>query len=45
MDDIPPGEMWVGYPARPARQTMRIIAAMQQLPDVMSQVRKLLRSQ
>jgi len=45
MDDIPAGEMWVGYPARPARQAMRIVAATQQLPDLVSQVRKLLRGQ
>lgn len=43
MEDIPAGEMWVGYPAKPARHTLRTIAALQQLPDVMAQVKKLLR--
>lgn len=35
MDDIPAGETWVGYPARPARETMRIIAATRKLPEFM----------
>jgi UDP-3-O-[3-hydroxymyristoyl] glucosamine N-acyltransferase len=43
MDDVPPGESWVGYPAKPARQTFRILTALNQLPDVMSQVKKLLK--
>lgn len=44
MDDIPPGETWVGYPARPARHTMRLIAAIEQLPDLLSRFRKQLRN-
>jgi len=44
MDDIPAGESWVGYPARPAKQTFRILAALNQLPDVMAQVKKLMRA-
>lgn len=44
MDDIPAGESWVGYPARPAKQTFRILAALNQLPDVMAQMKKLMRS-
>jgi len=41
MDDIPAGETWVGYPARPARTTMRLVAAIEQLPDLISKVRKM----
>lgn len=44
MDDIPAGETWVGYPARPARTTMRLVAAIEQLPDLISKVRKMGRS-
>lgn len=39
MDDIPAGEIWVGYPARPAKETMRIIAATGRLPKLMKQLR------
>ncbi|MBN8646120.1 MAG: UDP-3-O-(3-hydroxymyristoyl)glucosamine N-acyltransferase [Planctomycetes bacterium] len=42
MDDIPAGETWVGYPARPARQTMRLVATLDQLPDTLRKARKLL---
>lgn len=42
MDDIPPRETWVGYPARPARQTMRLIATLDQLPDTLRKARKML---
>lgn len=42
MDDIPPGQAWVGYPARPARQTMRLIAALETLPDMLKKAQKLL---
>ncbi len=41
MDDIPAGEVWVGYPARPFKRTMRIIAAMQQLPDILKDLKDL----
>ncbi|MBL0927492.1 MAG: UDP-3-O-(3-hydroxymyristoyl)glucosamine N-acyltransferase [Phycisphaerales bacterium] len=34
MDDVPPGETWVGYPARPARQSMRLYSALDKLPDL-----------
>ncbi|RMD65567.1 MAG: UDP-3-O-(3-hydroxymyristoyl)glucosamine N-acyltransferase [Planctomycetota bacterium] len=40
MNDIPEGETWVGYPARPASQTMRIIAAETRLPEIASAVRR-----
>lgn len=42
MDDIPAGESWVGYPARPARQTMRILAALDKLPDLMRRAAKMI---
>jgi len=35
MHNVPPGEEWAGVPAQPARQTMRIIAATQRLPDLL----------
>ncbi|MCB9838366.1 MAG: UDP-3-O-(3-hydroxymyristoyl)glucosamine N-acyltransferase [Phycisphaeraceae bacterium] len=37
MHDVPPGEDWVGIPAQPARQFMRIIAATQRLPELLRQ--------
>jgi len=40
MHDIPEGEAWVGYPARPASQTMRIIAAETRLPQIASTLRR-----
>lgn len=42
MDDIPAGQTWVGYPARPARQTMRLIAALDELPETLREARKAL---
>lgn len=45
MDDVPPGETWLGHPARPVRHMLRVIASMHQLPDLASEVRKLLKSQ
>lgn len=42
MDDIPPGESWVGYPARPAKQTMRILSSLDKLPDVLRKASKLM---
>ncbi|MBL0922320.1 MAG: UDP-3-O-(3-hydroxymyristoyl)glucosamine N-acyltransferase [Phycisphaerales bacterium] len=44
MDNIPDGETWVGYPAAPWKQTMRIVAAMKQLPDLMGEVRRAMKS-
>ena len=40
MVNIPPGETWAGYPAMPVRQTMRIIASMRQLADIMPKLRR-----
>ncbi|MFQ3622412.1 MAG: UDP-3-O-(3-hydroxymyristoyl)glucosamine N-acyltransferase [Acetobacteraceae bacterium] len=31
MNDVPPGATWVGSPARPARDTLRAVAALQRL--------------
>lgn len=45
MDDIPAGETWLGAPARPARETMRILASLDRLPDLASQARRMLKSQ
>ncbi|MFM9957655.1 MAG: UDP-3-O-(3-hydroxymyristoyl)glucosamine N-acyltransferase [Phycisphaerales bacterium] len=40
MDNVPPGETWLGAPARPMRQTLRTIAAMDQLPELLREARK-----
>jgi len=40
MDDIPAGETWVGYPARPARETMKILAATQRLPETLRRLKQ-----
>jgi len=37
MHDIPPGEEWMGVPAQPARQSMKVIAATHRLPDLLKQ--------
>ena len=43
MFPIPAGETWGGYPARPMSETMRIVAATAKLPDLMKQVKRLMR--
>lgn len=43
MDDVPARETWVGYPARPARETMRIVAATMKLPEVLKELRSVRR--
>lgn len=43
MDDVPPGETWLGYPARPARETMRLISALDRLPELTVDMRRLLK--
>lgn len=45
MNDVPPGEEWVGYPARPARQYMRVVAAQMAMPDLLGPLKRLLRGQ
>lgn len=41
MDDVPAGETWFGYPARPSRQAMRMFSALIELPDVLRSLRQL----
>ena len=41
MDNIPDGEKWFGYPARPDRQMKRQLIAVQQLPELIRRVREL----
>ncbi len=40
--DVPPGENWSGYPARPHRESLRAAAAVQRLPAMMRGLQKLL---
>lgn len=40
--DIPPGETWSGYPARPHKESLRAIAATMKLPDMMKRLEQLL---
>jgi len=39
--DVPAGEFYFGYPARPARMVMREMAALSRLPELLKRVRKL----
>ncbi len=41
MHDIPDGEMWLGSPAMPSRQTKRIFIGWQRLPDLIPRVAQL----
>lgn len=43
--DIPAGETWFGYPARPITQVMRANAAFLKLPELIRRVRELERQQ
>jgi UDP-3-O-[3-hydroxymyristoyl] glucosamine N-acyltransferase len=36
MRDVPAGEDYAGTPARPARQTLREVAALRRLPDLVA---------
>ena len=40
--DIPPGETWSGYPARPHKQALRAQAALFRLPDLIRKIEKLI---
>ena len=40
MNDVPPGETWLGYPARPSKEALRTIAATGQLPDILRDMKK-----
>ncbi|HVZ93625.1 MAG TPA: UDP-3-O-(3-hydroxymyristoyl)glucosamine N-acyltransferase [Phycisphaerales bacterium] len=42
-DDIPAGEVWVGYPAEEARRQLRTVAAIRSLADVMPKIKKLIK--
>ncbi len=39
--DVPPGEEWTGYPARPHRESLRSLAEVQRLPKLVERVRAL----
>lgn len=39
--DVPPGEDWTGYPARPRRESLRTLAEVQRLPKLAERVRAL----
>jgi len=41
MDDVPPGEVWAGYPAAPIRETMRVVAATRRLPDLLKRLSRM----
>lgn len=41
--DIPPGETWSGYPARPHREALRAQAALFKLPGLLKRFERLLR--
>jgi UDP-3-O-[3-hydroxymyristoyl] glucosamine N-acyltransferase len=40
--DIPPGETWSGYPARPHKQALRAQAALFKLPDLLRKIERLI---
>lgn len=42
ISDVPPGETWGGYPARPHKQSLRGHAALAKLPDLMRRLERLL---
>jgi UDP-3-O-[3-hydroxymyristoyl] glucosamine N-acyltransferase len=41
--DVPPGERMLGEPARPERETKRIVLSLEQLPELIREVRRLSR--
>jgi UDP-3-O-[3-hydroxymyristoyl] glucosamine N-acyltransferase len=41
MGSVPPNEDWAGYPARPKTQSMRALAHVQRLPELVERVREL----
>jgi UDP-3-O-[3-hydroxymyristoyl] glucosamine N-acyltransferase len=42
--DVPPGETWSGYPARPHKQALRAQAALWKLTDLIRPLESLLRT-
>ncbi len=45
MRNVPAGETWLGYPAAPARITLRAWSVQDRLPEVVTHFRRLLRDQ
>jgi len=43
MDNVPPGEVWLGAPAVPSRQALRQFAALESLPELIRPIRRLLK--
>ncbi|TVQ75991.1 MAG: UDP-3-O-(3-hydroxymyristoyl)glucosamine N-acyltransferase [Phycisphaeraceae bacterium] len=43
MGDIPAGEIWFGFPAKPSKRAMRTLAALDRLADILGPMRKMLR--
>lgn len=43
MNNIPAGESWVGYPAEPARETLKKVAAVRSLPQALKDLRRVQR--
>ena len=41
MRDVPPGETWLGTPARPVRQMMRIVSALDALPETLKKFKSI----
>ena len=41
MADIPPGQVFMGSPATPAKQQMQYVAATHRLPDMRKQLKRL----
>lgn len=39
--DVPPGEVWFGYPARPRQKSLRARAALERLPALVERVKEL----
>jgi UDP-3-O-[3-hydroxymyristoyl] glucosamine N-acyltransferase len=39
--DVPPGETWSGYPARPHREALRSQAGLARLPRILDRIRAL----
>jgi UDP-3-O-[3-hydroxymyristoyl] glucosamine N-acyltransferase len=39
--DVPPGQVWVGAPARPDRETKRIVMTLEKLPDMRRDLRRI----
>lgn len=42
ISDVPAGETWSGYPARPHKEALRATAAMFKLPDLLKRIEQLL---